>query len=86
MVLHEVTFLFQPGLPGAETGVNSASSPEAAVAAEVVCRPVSGPWDFALLCGIGSSVNSFPSLLPDNEDELPPLLIATGEDEGGGVF
>uniref|UniRef100_A0A669EQC9 Zinc finger, FYVE domain containing 16 n=1 Tax=Oreochromis niloticus TaxID=8128 RepID=A0A669EQC9_ORENI len=83
MVLHEVTFLFQPGLPGAETGVNSASSPEAAVAAEVVCRPVSGPWDFALLCGIGSSVNSFPSLLPDNEDELPPLLIATGEDEGG---
>ncbi|XP_063334026.1 zinc finger FYVE domain-containing protein 16 isoform X2 [Pelmatolapia mariae] len=75
-----------PGLPGAETGVNSASSPEAAVAAEVVCRPVSGPWDFALLCGIGSSVNRFPSLLPDNEDELPPLLIATGEDEGGDVL
>lgn len=86
MVLHEMTFLFQPGLPGAVTGVNSASSPEAAVAAEVACRPVSGPWDFALLCGIGSSVNRFPSLLPDNEDELPPLLIATGEDEGGGVF
>uniref|UniRef100_A0A3P8QYW5 FYVE-type domain-containing protein n=1 Tax=Astatotilapia calliptera TaxID=8154 RepID=A0A3P8QYW5_ASTCA len=86
MVLHEMTFLFQPGLPGAETGVNSASSPEAAVAAEVAFRPVSGPWDFALLCGIGSSVNRFPSLLPDNEDELPPLLIATGEDEGGDVL
>uniref|UniRef100_A0AAX7THG7 FYVE-type domain-containing protein n=1 Tax=Astatotilapia calliptera TaxID=8154 RepID=A0AAX7THG7_ASTCA len=70
-------------LPPSPTGVNSASSPEAAVAAEVAFRPVSGPWDFALLCGIGSSVNRFPSLLPDNEDELPPLLIATGEDEGG---
>uniref|UniRef100_A0AAX7URM9 FYVE-type domain-containing protein n=1 Tax=Astatotilapia calliptera TaxID=8154 RepID=A0AAX7URM9_ASTCA len=68
------------------TKLSSASSPEAAVAAEVAFRPVSGPWDFALLCGIGSSVNRFPSLLPDNEDELPPLLIATGEDEGGDVL
>ncbi|XP_030598075.1 zinc finger FYVE domain-containing protein 16 isoform X2 [Archocentrus centrarchus] len=75
-----------PGSPGSETGVGSSSSPEAAVAAEVVCPPVSGPWDFALLCGIGSSVNRVPSLLPDNEDELPPLLIATGEDGGGDVL
>lgn len=55
------------------------------MAAEVVCPPVSGPWDFALLCGIGSSVNRVPSLLPDSEDELPPLLIATGEEGGGGA-
>lgn len=25
-----------------------------------------------------------PSLLPNNEEELPPLLIITGEDEAGG--
>lgn len=52
---------------------------------EVVRPPVSGPWDYALLSGIGSSVKRIPSLLPDNEDELPPLLITTGEDEAQGV-
>lgn len=51
----------------------------------MVRPPVSGPWDYALLSGIGSSVKRVPSLLPDNEDELPPLLITTGEDEAGGV-
>lgn len=45
---------------------------------------MSGPWDYALLSGIGSLVKRVPSLLPNNEDELPPLLIITGEDEAGG--
>lgn len=45
---------------------------------------MSGPWDYALLSAISSSVKRVPSLLPNNEEELPPLLIITGEDEAGG--
>lgn len=51
----------------------------------MVRPPASGPWDYSLLSGIGSSVNRIPSLLPNNEDELPPLLIITGENEAGGT-
>ncbi|XP_069556732.1 zinc finger FYVE domain-containing protein 16 isoform X1 [Brachyistius frenatus] len=74
-----------PGSVGSEVG---GSSPvlEASGAAEVVRPPLSGPWDYGLLSGIGSSVTRVPSLLPDNEDELPPLLITTGEDDGGDVL
>lgn len=72
--------------PGPEVGVGGSSTPEASGAVEVVRPPVSGPWDYALLSGIGTSVKRVPSLLPDNEDELPPLLIATGEDEAGDVL
>ncbi|KAG8010500.1 Zinc finger FYVE domain-containing protein 16 [Nibea albiflora] len=80
-----------PGSAGSEVGVggsssSSSSSPEASGAVEVVRLPLSGPWDYALLSGIGSSVKRVPSLLPDNEDELPPLLITTGEDEAGDVL
>lgn len=71
---------------GSEDGVGSSSAPEASGAVEVVRPPVSGPWDYALLSGIGTSVRRVPSLMPDNEDELPPLLITTGEDEGGDVL
>uniref|UniRef100_A0A665V0H5 Zinc finger FYVE domain-containing protein 16-like n=1 Tax=Echeneis naucrates TaxID=173247 RepID=A0A665V0H5_ECHNA len=53
---------------------------------EVVRPPVSGPWDYALLSGISSAVQRVPSLLPDNEDELPPLLITTGEEDGGDIL
>uniref|UniRef100_A0A3Q3WTA3 Zinc finger FYVE domain-containing protein n=1 Tax=Mola mola TaxID=94237 RepID=A0A3Q3WTA3_MOLML len=53
---------------------------------ESVRPPVSGPWDYALLSGISSLVKGVPSLLPNNEDELPPLLINTGEDEAGDVL
>ncbi|KAI3362456.1 hypothetical protein L3Q82_012745, partial [Scortum barcoo] len=73
-----------PGSGGSEVGVGGSSAPEASGTVEVVRPPVSGPWDYALLSGIGSSVKRVPSLLPDNEDELPPLLITTGEDEAGG--
>lgn len=76
---------FQPGSAGSEIGVGGSSSPEASGAAEVVRPPVSGPWDYTLLSGISSSVKRVPSLLPNNEDELPPLLITTGEDEAGGM-
>nr|XP_057910089.1 zinc finger FYVE domain-containing protein 16 [Doryrhamphus excisus] len=53
---------------------------------EVVPLPVSGPWHYALLSGLGSAVRRTPSLLPDSEDELPPLLILTGEDGAGDVL
>uniref|UniRef100_A0A8C7JWV2 FYVE-type domain-containing protein n=1 Tax=Oncorhynchus kisutch TaxID=8019 RepID=A0A8C7JWV2_ONCKI len=51
---------------------------------EVVRPPVSGPWDYSLLCGLGSCVERSPSLLPEDDEGLPPLLITTGEEEGGG--
>ncbi|GLD58330.1 zinc finger FYVE domain-containing protein 16-like isoform X1 [Lates japonicus] len=75
-----------PGPAGSEVGVGGPPTPEASGAVEVVRPPVSGPWDYALLSGISSSVKRVPSLLPDNEDELPPLLITTGEDDGGDVL
>ncbi|XP_061589995.1 zinc finger FYVE domain-containing protein 16 [Cololabis saira] len=75
-----------PGSDGSEEAVGSSTAPEASEAVDMVRPLVSGPWDYSLLSGIGSSVRSVPSLLPDNEDELPPLLIATGEDEGGDVL
>lgn len=75
---------FQPS-PAELEGVGGGSScPEGPGAAEVVRPPVSGPWDYTLLSGISSSVKRVPSLLTNNEDELPPLLIITGEDEAGG--
>uniref|UniRef100_A0A671TQM0 Zinc finger, FYVE domain containing 16 n=1 Tax=Sparus aurata TaxID=8175 RepID=A0A671TQM0_SPAAU len=76
----------RPGSAGSEVGVGGSSSSEASGVVEVVRPPVSGPWDYALLSGIGTSVKRVPSLLPDNEDELPPLLITTGEDEAGDVL
>nr|XP_019937712.1 PREDICTED: zinc finger FYVE domain-containing protein 16-like [Paralichthys olivaceus]XP_019937713.1 PREDICTED: zinc finger FYVE domain-containing protein 16-like [Paralichthys olivaceus] len=75
-----------PGPAGSEVGVSGSSSPETSGAVEVVRPPVSGPWDYALLSAISSSVQRVPSLLPDNEDELPPLLFTTGEDDGGDVL
>ncbi|TDH02396.1 hypothetical protein EPR50_G00172400 [Perca flavescens] len=71
---------------GSEVGVGGSSAPEASVAPEVVRPPVSGPWDYALLSGVGTAVKRVPSLLPDNDDELPPLLITTGEEEAGDVL
>ncbi|XP_068191210.1 zinc finger FYVE domain-containing protein 16 [Antennarius striatus] len=75
-----------PGSVGSEVGVSGSSLSEAPGTVEVVRPPVSGPWDYSLLAGIGSSVKRIPSLLPDNEDELPPLLIITGEEEAGDVL
>ncbi|KAM7392306.1 hypothetical protein PAMA_007426 [Pampus argenteus] len=75
-----------PGSVESEVGVGGLLTPEASAVVEVVRPPVSGPWDYALLSGIGSSVKRISSLLPDNEDELPPLLITTGEDEAGDVL
>uniref|UniRef100_A0A8C6LN60 Zinc finger, FYVE domain containing 16 n=1 Tax=Nothobranchius furzeri TaxID=105023 RepID=A0A8C6LN60_NOTFU len=72
--------------PWLDPGVSVSSTPDGSGSADVVRLPVSGPWDYGLLSGISSSVRRVPSLLPDNEDVLPPLLISTGEDEGEDVL
>uniref|UniRef100_A0A8C5EE53 FYVE-type domain-containing protein n=1 Tax=Gouania willdenowi TaxID=441366 RepID=A0A8C5EE53_GOUWI len=75
----------QPGSEGLEPAVSGPSSPDPSGATDVVRAPVSGPWDYSMLCGMGSLVKRVSSLLPDNEDELPPLLISTGEEDRGDV-
>lgn len=77
--------LFQSVSAGLDPGGGAPSIPEAPIVVPVVRAPVSGPWDYGLLSGIGSSVTRVPSLLPDSQDELPPLLITTGEDDVEGV-
>lgn len=70
-----------PGSAGLNPGGSGPSGP-----VPLVRAAVSGPWDYGLLSGIGSSVRRIPSLLPDNQDELPPLLITTGENDGEDFF
>ncbi|XP_012622250.1 zinc finger FYVE domain-containing protein 16 [Microcebus murinus] len=41
--------------------------------------PVAGISDYRLLCAIDKSVCNKISLLPNDEDSLPPLLVASGE-------
>ncbi|XP_032425725.1 zinc finger FYVE domain-containing protein 16 [Xiphophorus hellerii] len=74
------------GSAGLDPGGGAPSVPEAPIVEPVARAPVSGPWDYGLLSGIGSSVTRVPSLLPDSQDELPPLLITTGEDDGEDVL
>lgn len=75
-----------PSPSGSDTGIGGPSAPEPPGVAEVVRPPLSGPWDFALLSAVGSSLKRISSLLPDNVDALPPLLITTGEEEAGDVL
>uniref|UniRef100_A0A8C8F251 FYVE-type domain-containing protein n=1 Tax=Oncorhynchus tshawytscha TaxID=74940 RepID=A0A8C8F251_ONCTS len=75
-----------PDPPTVKVSPGSAAVSEGGLSAsvEVVRPPVSGPWDYSLLCGVGGCVERSPSLLPEDEEGLPPLLITTGEEEGGG--
>ncbi|XP_054994356.1 zinc finger FYVE domain-containing protein 16 [Sorex araneus] len=41
--------------------------------------PVANTSDYRLLCGIDKNVCNKISLLPNDEDSLPPLLVASGE-------
>ncbi|XP_037657090.1 zinc finger FYVE domain-containing protein 16 [Choloepus didactylus] len=43
--------------------------------------PAASISDYRLLCGIDKYVCNKISLLPDDEDSLPPLLVASGESE-----
>ncbi|KAM4634972.1 zinc finger FYVE domain-containing protein 16 isoform 1-T2 [Polymixia lowei] len=74
------------GPAGSEVGIGGSTATEASGVMEVARPPASGPWDYALLCGISSSMQRIPSLLPEDGDELPPLLITTGDDEAGDVL
>ncbi|XP_067253462.1 zinc finger FYVE domain-containing protein 16 isoform X3 [Chanodichthys erythropterus] len=55
-------------------------------AAEVSRPPIRGPWDYGLLCGVGSCVQRAVSLVPEDDEGLPPLLITTGEEEDGDLL
>ena len=44
---------------------------------------VASTSDYRLLCGIDKNVYNKVSLLPDDEDSLPPLLVASGEKGSG---
>ncbi|XP_030624166.1 zinc finger FYVE domain-containing protein 16 [Chanos chanos] len=54
--------------------------------AEAGRPPVSGPWDYALLCGVAGCVQGGANLVPEDDEGLPPLLIITGEDDGGDLL
>uniref|UniRef100_A0A4W5MZC5 Zinc finger, FYVE domain containing 16 n=1 Tax=Hucho hucho TaxID=62062 RepID=A0A4W5MZC5_9TELE len=73
-----------PPTAGSRVSPGFAAVSEVPAKVEVVRPPVSGPWDYSLLCGLGSCVERSPSLLPEDDEGLPPLLITTGEEEGGG--
>lgn len=45
--------------------------------------PVANTSNYRLLCGIDKKVCSKISLLPNDEDSLPPLLVASEEKESG---
>ncbi|XP_050976901.1 zinc finger FYVE domain-containing protein 16 isoform X1 [Labeo rohita] len=69
-----------PGEPDESTGGSSDS------AAEVSRPPVRGPWDYGLLCAVGRCVQRAISLVPEDDEGLPPLLITTGEEEDGDLL
>lgn len=75
-----------PSPAGSDSGSGDPPAPEAGVSVEAVRPPVAGPWDVALLSAVGSSVKMVHSLLPDSVDELPPLLITTGDNEVADVL
>ncbi|XP_067289999.1 zinc finger FYVE domain-containing protein 16 isoform X3 [Pseudorasbora parva] len=70
-------------MPG-ESDESAGASSESAV--EVSRPPIRGPWDYGLLCGVGSCVQRTVSLVPEDDDGLPPLLITTGEEEDGDLL
>lgn len=45
---------------------------------------VSSASDYRMLCCIEKCVSREPSLIPDDEMGLPPLLMTIGENEGNG--
>ncbi|XP_017344672.2 zinc finger FYVE domain-containing protein 16 [Ictalurus punctatus] len=65
---------------------NEGSAQSSETGSETPRKALSGPWDFALLCGLGSCVQRAQSLLPDDDDGLPPLLITTGEEDEGDLL
>uniref|UniRef100_A0A8C9VP15 Zinc finger, FYVE domain containing 16 n=1 Tax=Scleropages formosus TaxID=113540 RepID=A0A8C9VP15_SCLFO len=71
-----------PGLRGALGG--TAAALELPGGAER--SPIRGPWDYSLLCSIDSLVEKAPSLLPEDEEGLPPLLLLAGEEDGGDML
>lgn len=63
-------------------GTEEPSSPTAGVLMNSNL-PVANTSDYRLLCGIDKKVGNKISLLPSDEDNLPPLLVASEEKELG---
>lgn len=82
----EVTPDQTPSPVRSDPGVGDQLTPDQPSAVKMAQPLLAGPWDFALLSAISSSVKMVHSLLPDNVDELPPLLITTGENEVGDIL
>uniref|UniRef100_A0A671MSF5 Zinc finger FYVE domain-containing protein 16-like n=1 Tax=Sinocyclocheilus anshuiensis TaxID=1608454 RepID=A0A671MSF5_9TELE len=73
-----------PGPNGKFPGECDQSAGGSSDSAAEVSRPhIRGPWDYGLLCAVGSCVQGVVSLVPEDDDGLPPLLITTGEEEYG---
>ncbi|XP_077479129.1 uncharacterized protein LOC144091025 isoform X3 [Stigmatopora argus] len=60
--------------------ITPSSGPELLVSEEEIARSPCSPWDYALLARLGPAVSKAGSLLPDDENRLPPLLVSAGED------
>uniref|UniRef100_A0A673LWR7 Zinc finger FYVE domain-containing protein 9-like n=1 Tax=Sinocyclocheilus rhinocerous TaxID=307959 RepID=A0A673LWR7_9TELE len=81
-VMVPVSVLKHPGNDGTHCTLSRAGGSSDS-AAEVSRPPIRGPWDYGLLCAVGSCVQGAVSLVPEDDDGLPPLLITTGEEEYG---
>ncbi|MEQ2162927.1 hypothetical protein GOODEAATRI_024993, partial [Goodea atripinnis] len=66
---------------GLDPGGSGPSVPETPGTVPVVRAPVSGPWDYGLLSGIGSSVRRIPNVLV--EESPAPCQIRHLLEEGG---
>lgn len=82
----EMTPDHTPSPTGSDSGNGEQLTLDAARSEEMAKPLLAGPWDVALLSAISSSVKKVHSLLPENVEELPPLLITTGENEVGDVL
>ncbi|KAJ8380682.1 hypothetical protein SKAU_G00014600 [Synaphobranchus kaupii] len=75
-----------PPVVKGRSGAQAKNGPSRGPAEAVERPPVSGPWDCSLLCRVAGCVERSSSLLPEDEEGLPPLLIITEEEQGGDVL
>ncbi|XP_035246923.1 zinc finger FYVE domain-containing protein 16 isoform X2 [Anguilla anguilla] len=74
------------GAQGPDDGLDVSAAPPEGPEEEVERPAVSGPWDYSLLCGVSAQVERCPTLIPEDDEGLPPLLICTGEEDGGDLL
>nr|XP_055063420.1 zinc finger FYVE domain-containing protein 16 isoform X1 [Misgurnus anguillicaudatus] len=68
-------------------GCDESSEERSEERSAVESRPlIRDQWDYTLLSGLGGCVQKEVSLVPEDEDGLPPLLITTGEEDEGDLL